>query len=169
MKVKVTEIPEEGLDLEFSHKLSSMSVKASASLSLSRFGPDIYIKGSAEARVEMQCGRCLEIYTDTVTAPIEIALYRGHKTPHEDEDEADEADDYSIRLDSDEIDLGQLVEEHVLLNSPMRPLCSEKCKGICPVCGNNLNVEDCGCKRDSVDPRLQVLQKLLKKGEEKNG
>jgi len=48
----------------------------------------------------------------------------------------------------------------VILSVPMKPLCKEDCKGLCPVCGANLNYEDCGHTQEKVDPRLLKLKEL---------
>ncbi|MGB9809870.1 MAG: YceD family protein, partial [Caldanaerobacter sp.] len=49
----------------------------------------------------------------------------------------------------------------VILSLPMKFLCKEDCKGLCPICGTNLNYGSCSCKREDIDPRLEVLSKLL--------
>jgi uncharacterized protein len=66
----------------------------------------------------------------------------------------------------DELDLTEVTKEQVLLGLPMKPLCSESCKGLCPACGADLNLGPCGCGGKAVDQRFQALEKLLKKGKE---
>jgi uncharacterized protein len=61
------------------------------------------------------------------------------------------------------IDLEPLVREYMLLEVPLNPLCKPDCKGLCPVCGGNLNEEICNHDADVVDPRMAVLGALLKK------
>jgi uncharacterized protein len=60
------------------------------------------------------------------------------------------------------IDLGQLMQEQCYLAVPMKPLCRETCRGLCPECGINLNTASCDCRQTWVDPRLAVLQDLRK-------
>ena len=60
----------------------------------------------------------------------------------------------------DEIDLGHLMREQFYLALPMKPLCGDDCRGLCPVCGTNLNRGRCQCKREWEDPRLAVLKTL---------
>jgi uncharacterized protein len=62
--------------------------------------------------------------------------------------------------DDQQIDLGQLMSEQFHLFVPMKPLCVEACRGLCPQCGVNLNREACGCVRDWQDPRLAALKGL---------
>ena len=59
------------------------------------------------------------------------------------------------------LDLDQLLTEDILLDMPSKFLCRPDCKGICPVCGKNRNLEDCSCQQREVDPRLAALQSLL--------
>jgi uncharacterized protein len=62
----------------------------------------------------------------------------------------------------DKIDLSQMIWEQVYLALPMKPLCKEDCRGLCPQCGTNLNLSMCSCDRETVDPRLATLKTLLK-------
>jgi len=57
-------------------------------------------------------------------------------------------------------DLVQLVSEQIYLALPLKPLCREGCKGLCPHCGVNRNEESCDCKEAWIDPRLAPLQQL---------
>ncbi len=53
-----------------------------------------------------------------------------------------------------------ILREQFLLAQPMKYLCSEDCKGLCPVCGKNLNYEKCGCNEQALDPRMEIFRKL---------
>ena len=66
-------------------------------------------------------------------------------------------------FDGDIIDIGDLVRDIIISAQPTKHLCSEDCKGLCSVCGANLNKTECGCNRESIDPRLAALQELLQK------
>ena len=66
---------------------------------------------------------------------------------------------------NDEIDLGQLVLEQFYLALPMKPLCRESCRGLCPECGTNLNTATCSCVREWTDPRLDGLRALRDTGD----
>jgi uncharacterized protein len=59
------------------------------------------------------------------------------------------------------IDLNPILREYILLEIPISPLCRPDCKGLCPICGNNLNESTCTHDEDVVDPRLASLKKLL--------
>ncbi|MBM4129290.1 MAG: DUF177 domain-containing protein, partial [Nitrospira sp.] len=60
------------------------------------------------------------------------------------------------------LDLLDLIKEQVMLNLPMKTLCAELCKGICPQCGADLNTGTCECEAKTIDPRLAVLKNLIK-------
>lgn len=162
MKIKVSEIPEEGLEVELVCRPEGLGVKASAQLSLRRVGVDVLVNGQVKSQVPLECGRCLGTFTLDISAPVELSL----SVDGELEDEVELSEEDLLRgFMNEEIDLGQFVEEQVLLNVPMRPLCSADCRGLCPECGADLNVGDCECSHDNGDPRFQILRKLLNKGE----
>lgn len=72
-----------------------------------------------------------------------------------------EDDDRFIEVHDEKLDLDSLAREDILLELPSKFLCKEDCKGICPVCGKNLNDGPCGCDLQQADPRLAVLKNLL--------
>ena len=72
-----------------------------------------------------------------------------------------EENDEFIVVPDGALDLAELATADILLDLPTSIVCDEGCKGLCPVCGANLNEGDCGCRRKEVDPRLAKLQELL--------
>ena len=74
--------------------------------------------------------------------------------------ENEDDDDY-IQVQNYKLDLDELMRANILLELPSKYLCSEDCKGLCPVCGKNLNDEVCNCDLHQIDPRLEVLKKLI--------
>ncbi len=112
-------------------------------------------KGKLTAETELECTRCLESYQQTLDIHFtEIYSF----SPSEDEE-----DDFKEQLLPPDgyINLEPLIREYALLDIPIRHVCSEDCKGLCPVCGANLNEEDCGHHREEIDPRMAKLQQLL--------
>ena len=67
-----------------------------------------------------------------------------------------------ILVEDLKLDLDELVYTEVIISLPMKHLCKEDCKGICPSCGKNLNDGKCDCNTKQIDPRLQALADLLK-------
>ncbi|MEN6413476.1 MAG: DUF177 domain-containing protein [Veillonellales bacterium] len=118
-------------------------------------GSGLEISGVIETIGAYQCDRCLENYTVPLKIPFAETYREGDKA------EADTSD--SSYFQGDEIDISELVRESILLAQPLKKLCSENCKGLCPQCGTNLNLAKCTCERSVIDPRLAALQQLLPK------
>lgn len=114
--------------------------------------------GSAELKVElkydfsMPCNRCMEETLKHCVLPIEHTLVR---TLHE------EDNDSYIQVENESIDLDELFYSDIILELPSKYVCKEDCKGLCPTCGKNLNDGPCTCSRNQIDPRLEVLKKLI--------
>ena len=98
------------------------------------------------------CDRCLTPFMKIYDISLEHTLV----TTLENE----ENDDF-ILLDNYQLNLDDLVLADILLELPYKSLCREDCRGLCPLCGKNLNEGLCGCNRQSVDPRLAILGQLL--------
>ena len=116
--------------------------------------------GRVQTTLELPCSRCLEPFTSSVDAAFDLR-YQPHATnTGEGEIEVEEDDLTTAFYEHDAIDLGHLMREQMYLALPMKPLCCDDCRGLCPTCGANLNLGTCGCKHDWEDPRLAVLKKL---------
>jgi uncharacterized protein len=74
----------------------------------------------------------------------------------------DDGEDY-IELADGKLELEETAIEQLMMEFPMKELCSPDCKGLCPKCGKDLNEGECGCVKKEIDPRLAILQKLLEK------
>ena len=113
-------------------------------LQLSRRVEDVYVKGSFSASVEVECRCCIEPFATSVAADIEVQFSPTDAvaTPS-DPWQADTGERYYL---GDTIDLSEEARQSLILEIPNWPLCSEECKGLCPQCGESLNVVDCGCQ-----------------------
>jgi DUF177 domain-containing protein len=121
------------------------------------------LAGSVQTTLQLPCSRCLEPFTWPVDAAFELR-YQPHTENSGDGEVEIEEDDLSTAFyENDEIDLGQLMREQFLLSLPMKPLCGDDCKGLCPACGINLNREICDCKRGWEDPRFEALRAIRTK------
>jgi len=116
--------------------------------------------GRVHTTLELPCGRCLEPYTATVDQEFDLRYHPRALNTGEGERELQDDDLTTAFYDNDEIDLGHLMNEQFYLSLPMKPLCRDDCKGLCPICGTNLNNETCACNRTWEDPRLAALKKL---------
>jgi uncharacterized protein len=122
----------------------------------------IFVRGRLRTRVAMECSRCL---TDTEVAlsfDLEdeyfpaIDVVSGHPLPRP------EDDGMGFMIDANhELDLGESVRQHLLLELPMQTICRETCAGLCPRCGVDLNTGECTCSDDVIDERLAPLRALF--------
>ncbi len=120
----------------------------------------LLISGSVDIEVGIPCGRCLEEVPTQICFDIdkELKVENGVVV-----DEEMEETDYLIGF---ELDVDKLVYAEILVNWPMKVLCKEDCKGICKVCGMNLNKGTCDCRRTELDPRMAAIQDIFSKFKE---
>jgi uncharacterized protein len=113
-----------------------------------------------QSALELPCSRCLEPFRWAVDEPFELT-YVPSSTLTTDSEREIKDDDFSAAVyQDDEIDLEQLIRERFEMSRPMKPLCRADCRGLCQVCGTNLNRGACACRPEWEDPRLAVLKKL---------
>jgi len=169
MKIVISEIPEEGIDVEFNENITLESVKTAsplhAVLNIRTIGSEVVLNGMLEGEVELVCSRCLNAYTLRVRPQINV-VYEPSEVINKEEHyklKSDELDTGFYKNDT--LDTDEVLVEQLLLSLPMKPLCSPECKGICPKCGADLNVLSCNCDVSEIDTRMKVLEQLLKKKE----
>jgi uncharacterized protein len=124
--------------------------------------------GRARTTLEMTCSRCTEPFRVPTEAEFDLR-YLPHRentaAGKQDRDDGHEIeeDDLSTAYYRDEtIDLGDLVREQLYLALPMKPLCAEDCRGLCPQCGTDLNRGSCDCRTEWHDARFDKLKALKK-------
>jgi uncharacterized protein len=117
--------------------------------------------GTVRTTLELVCGRCLEPYRLPVDAAFDQRYLPPSAMGSEDEAEVEEDDLGTSYYRDEQIDLDELIREQFYLALPMKPLCSADCKGLCVLCGTNLNIATCGCAPVWEDPRLAALKKLM--------
>ncbi|WP_146192784.1 YceD family protein [Sulfoacidibacillus thermotolerans] len=111
------------------------------------------VNGTATTNVQYRCVRCLTEFTRRLDTSIDEVLSRVPLTEEQEEAEL-------IYVPEEAIDLDPLIEQAVVLNLDVQPLCQEECRGLCSVCGADLNVATCVCHEQQVDPRLQALSQF---------
>ena len=113
----------------------------------------LYLTLNISASYTAKCSRCLADTAEELDFTInEVFSKPGLENENDD----------VIILDSNEIDLQDIIVQALCCAMPITSLCSEDCKGFCPECGCNLNFESCSCEVDDIDPRLAVLKDFLK-------
>ncbi len=104
-----------------------------------------------------QCARCLCPVTGQFTLDLEKTVAPRNLLGDLDEDKLDE---FAI-IEDGFLDMDEQLREQLEMEFPMRFLCREDCKGLCPKCGKNLNEGECNCDHTEIDPRMEPLRKLL--------
>lgn len=135
-------------------------------------GGAISLEGRLQLRVGLICSRCTQEYVVDLDEPIREFFVKGSSSSSRSRS-ADDADheippDFLDDSETDErqysgdvLHLDDVVRENVLLSIPMKPVCHEDCRGLCPVCGANLNTTNCGCSAEAIDPRWADLARWL--------
>lgn len=118
---------------------------------------ELQIQGKMELSVMMACDRCLEDVE--VEMPLEFTKYVNLAV---DDAELPEGFDESNYIDGYYLDVDKMLYNEILVGWPTKVLCREDCKGICNVCGQNLNMGTCDCEDTGLDPRMSVVRDLFK-------
>ena len=124
----------------------------------------VRLVGRVQTTLETDCGRCLEPFQVAVDAKLDLMFLPdtgGGAEKAAGEKEVREEDVGVSFYADDTIDLGVMMRDEFYLALPMKPLCKDDCKGLCPVCGANRNREACTCRAEWVDPRMESLKKLI--------
>jgi uncharacterized protein len=117
---------------------------------------DIFrIRIRIQTRARYTCDRCLEDFQHEFDDLYEQIYQIGSGTL-DDDDEVEFLPENAV-----EIDISKAIRDAIILARPMQLLCSEKCRGLCPNCGADLNKMTCKCAEDQIDPRLAKLKSLL--------
>jgi uncharacterized protein len=125
------------------------------------------VTGEVRTRLELTCSRCLEPFDVPVDAAFELRYVPQAENIGEGEREIAEDDLITAYYRGGMLDIGDLLREQFQLALPMKPLCNDACRGLCPECGANLNRTECGCSPVWEDSRLAPLKNLLTRQKEK--
>jgi uncharacterized protein len=98
------------------------------------------LSGYLRGKLVLICSRCLEKFN----YPVNIELQEEYLKKE--------------ISDLEYFDLTDIFQENLLLTLPIKPICSKECKGLCPICGQNLNEGECNCKQEFIDPRMAKLK-----------
>ena len=124
---------------------------------------DIRLKGTLDTSVEIACARCLEPVVHQVNRSFDL-LYRpqGSDAGHEELSVTDAEAEIGY-YQGEGVLLEDTLREQVLLAVPLKTVCREECKGLCPHCGKNLNEGSCSCAPSAGDPRWDALKEIREK------
>jgi uncharacterized protein len=164
MRIRVSEIPDEGLQLLDPAALGVVYADPAwtldtVSLLVERRGQIVAVTGGFEATAHLACGRCLEPLVTRVTPGVDLQIVP-QPSGRQGEIELGRDDLEVDFYQGDVLDVGGLLRSETDLALPMKPLCRPDCRGLCPVCGGNRNVTECRCDPRGPDPRLAPLEAL---------
>lgn len=146
-------------------QIGGLVVEGRADLVQEHRGPreilkDIRLRAGYHGQFEMLCARCLEPVHQQVSGNLDL-IYRPEGADAGVPERAISTSDADIGYYQEgELELDDVLREQVLLSLPAKVLCREECKGLCPSCGQNLNVAACACGANSTDPRWAALGAL---------
>ena len=132
------------------------------SLDVQKLGSEAFaVSGRARTRLEVECSRCVEPFEVPIDTTFDLRYVPQSHNAGEGEQEVTEEDLTVAFYREGMLDLVDLLREQFVLALPMKPLCSDACRGLCPHCGANLNTSQCDCAPHWEDPRLAALKSLL--------
>lgn len=174
MKIRVDHIQNKPLSLQADDPVASFPVLSGmhsdgactftapvrSDITAEREFDHIRVTGRVSTRIALACSRCLVDYETDIDSAFTIYFRKGvsHDVAEEDEVELNEQDLISATYSGDEIDLTHEIEEQVVMEIPLKPLCNEECKGLCPACGTDLNQGSCSCPRGQTSLKFSALK-----------
>jgi uncharacterized protein len=172
LKLSVSKIPEEGIHLRYERDgewfrrripggapCDFLPENIQVDCTVRRMRETVFAEGTVSAALAISCCRCLEPASLPVGGPFRYTFAPPPAQPTEECELT--ADDLEFAYyEEDTIDLDGVVFEQILLQIPLKPLCRESCRGLCPHCGINRNEADCRCESQSFDERLAVLKRF---------
>jgi DUF177 domain-containing protein len=172
LRYKIKEIPDEGLVV--SQPIPADLLKdaleglepdlaqctGGIELTLTRAKRDVIVSGGVSAALAVACGACLKPAGVTVRAPINVVYVEEKEkaAPGDGDDDLDAED--VLHYDGEVVDLRPMLREQLILSLPMSVRCKDGCKGLCPVCGGDRNLNDCGHKVELEESPFAALKSL---------
>ena len=171
MAIKINDIPPEGLTLELAQQLDLFDTGEESTAFTTRIGIKpagngiFHIAGRVQADPLLECSRCLTKFPYHVDAELDIDLAPTDTLGSAPEHELVRSELNMEFYRGDEIYPLEIVKEQILISLPMVPIHRPDCKGLCAVCGTNLNEAECGCRKDGLEGfgAFSALKDLLKK------
>ncbi len=172
--VSLEDIPPEGLTVEFKDITDLKDIKViqgfSGFFKLKKIGIELKLEGFLKGKIELICDRCLSPFEFSIEHSFKIDLKPLASLNFEGEKELSEEEMEVSFYEDDWISFYNLLKEEIILAIPYKKLCKKDCKGLCPICGANLNENPCNCKREKKNTPFAVLKEMFKnKNLEKGG
>ncbi len=167
MKVEFRQVKAGGSEFRFSVAAADLELEAEGlkfpesievELTATKSGDEIIFQGTISTLIEAECARCLELFEKPISSKLQFVIQFLDVGGSEDMGD----DDFVVLpKTSEDYDISERIREAIILELPYKPLCEINCKGLCPMCGENLNETDCGCTQDKTDERWDTLRQLF--------
>ncbi|HCJ66385.1 MAG TPA: hypothetical protein DHV62_03435 [Elusimicrobia bacterium] len=149
MEIKIAELKTLGsLEVVYQEEAKKLEVNSPEPLNMNlflRYNPEyITLTGKIEGKIELICSCCLETFLYSMKTRLNLRI------PNKE-------------MKNEILDLSEEIRQQIILNLPFKPLCQEKCLGLCPQCGENLNLRKCNCQNRVLDPRLEKLKNFIQR------
>ncbi|HHV95736.1 MAG TPA: DUF177 domain-containing protein [Clostridiaceae bacterium] len=113
----------------------------------------LHLTGLVSLEYSSPCFRCLEDVHGSAEIPVKEDILHVDKVTDKDD---------VFTYEGDYLNLDKILLDYIILNLPMKQLCKEDCKGLCPVCGTNLNEATCNCEEEKeINPKFDILRKFF--------
>lgn len=164
MFIKISNLNDGEYEFQFENFVEKLQLekpftgKFNTNVVLNKLKDQIIIDVITDFNINYDCDRCGIEIDKEYTSEYKMVYLMDEKP-----EETDSLNVSYLSRDAVKIDITNDVREFALLSLPMKKLCREDCKGLCPKCGANLNTEECHCKNDDTDPRWKPLENLKDK------
>lgn len=151
-------------EIQFLHEDAVLSEPVCTDFVLTHKDRDLRIGGTVETAIRFKCSRCVKEFSRPFSTSFDLCyLPQPDWTNKDDEIELKYEDMEVGYYDGIRLDVDLMVLEQIELAMPMKFVCREECKGLCYVCGADLNDGACPCKKEDTDFRLSALLEFRKK------
>lgn len=147
-----------GLDDETGLEISGLVFDGTAA----KLDRGVRIAGTITGSLIGPCARCLEAFERELSISFRSDYIRSEFFDQSAESEIGRDELDADVLPEEPIDLADILREQIVLAEPERQVCGPECRGLCGSCGANLNMGECGCLDETIDPRWEALKKLKK-------
>jgi uncharacterized protein len=174
LKIRVSNLHEEGVRFDFSRKTAWMESMLPADKRMDfallevhvdclarKIRETVSLEMAIDTVFRLECCRCLEVIALPINSEIKYTLAPFKEGVDEENPESLDEDFNFGYYKDDEIDFDPIVVEQILMQIPMKPLCKEDCRGICPDCGVDLNESNCQCRQESGHPGFAALKNFV--------
>jgi uncharacterized protein len=163
MLIKIANLSDGDHSYDFDEGIEKIGLTApffgnfKADVTLKKSHSQIILQTQLEVPVMFECDRCTVEYKTSLQTSYQVVYFFSTESL------GDESDSLIyLNPNADIIDISKELRDYALLSVPMKKLCSDDCKGLCPVCGQDLNIKECECPKGKVDPRWEPLLKNKK-------